>query len=573
MKLLIVGVQLLTFWNLFSQTSIKNWEILPPLSIDLVLSGNFGELRSSSFHTGLDFKTQQKENFPVFAVDDGYISRVVISKSGYGKAIYITHKNGYTTVYAHLRNFYSDLYEFVKSKQYQMKSYEVNLYLPEDKFIIKKGQVIGYSGNTGNSFGPHLHFEVRKKEEETLNPLPLFSTIKDMFYPIIKNICFYKIDENICNFQSGENKFCISPEIKKGKYFIKDTINVYGKIGFGIEGYDNINSINQCGIYSIELFVNNNKIYHIQFDKLAFSEQKFYKGFIDYESNVKEKKQIYKLFVEPNINLNIYKYISNNGILEFYKEGEINLIKIVAKDISRKQAVIEFYVKTMKNNKNDKEKIYLNIYDYFDSVSYKKDYTIYLDEFYVFIPSFSLFNNICFTYKKHINNEYLSNIHEICKSYIPLKEKITIGIMSSKYFDNEDRILMAEIFNNKIVKVYKTEKIKNNFYKAEVNNFGEYALVIDTIPPICIPENLSSSLLYKDNDTISFTVKDNMSDISKYEALIDNKWALLEYDLKKNKMFYVVDKSRLIRNKKHSMIINLEDIAGNKSSFEYFFNY
>lgn len=574
MKLFSIFIQMLFCLSLLSQSVYQtNWKISNPLPFELILSANFGELRSSSFHTGLDFKTQQKENIPVYAIDDGFVSRVVVSKTGYGKAIYVTHNNGYTSVYAHLRNFYPYLSEFVKSKQYEQKSYEINLYLPNNKFIVKKGQLIGFSGNTGNSFGPHLHFEIRNENEEPLNPITFFPGIKDTYMPVIKSLCFYKIYDNSCNSYLEDNRFCISPLMLKGKYFLNDTIYLYGKVGLGIEAYDKINSTNICGIYSIDLFLNDKKIYSVKFDKLSFEEQKYYKGFIDYEVNLKEKKRIYKLFVDPNNKLSVYKHHINNGIIEFYDENKTSKFNIILKDKSGKKAELEFYVKAKNGyNVNNKKNI-LNYYDYYDSICYDKEYSVSFEECKVLIPSYTLFRDICFTYKKYLSNEYLSNIHEIGNTFIPTINKINVEILPNKYYGADNKVLMCEIVDNKVSKVYKTTKSKENFYKSEVNNFGRYALVVDTIPPECTPEFYSSSSRYKKNDTITFIIKDNLSEIIKYEAYIDEKWVLLEYDLKNNRVFYVIDDNRLVRDKKHKLVIILEDLAENRSIYEYSFYY
>jgi len=574
MKFVFIVFQIFTFINLYSQSVNHVWHIHNPLPIDLVLSGNFGELRSGSFHTGIDFKTQQKENIQVLAVDDGWVSRIVVSKTGYGKAIYITHKNGYTTVYAHLRDFYLDVSEFVKNKQYELMSYEVDLSIPENKFIVKKGQLIGFSGNTGNSFGPHLHFEIRNNKEEPLNPLIFFKNIKDLYYPFVTNIWFYEFTDYTCNKE--KNSFCVKPVLRNNKYVLMDTVYVYGKVGFGIEAFDNVNSLNRCGIYMIEMFLNNKKEYSVKFDKLSFFEQKYYKGFIDYKRLIKEKVKIYKLFANQNNKLSIYNHLlDNKGIFNFTNDGEVNKIKIVLKDFSRQQAIVEFFVKTKKIESVNKEiENSFENFDYYDSICFSKNFSISFEECNVFIPAYSLFDNACFTYKKYTDNIYLSNIHEIGNTYEPLIEKITIEIMPIVECSLSDKVLMAELDNNNQVKrTFKAIKTKNNFFKAEVSNFGRYVLLIDTIVPVCIPEKFSSNIFYNDNDTISFIIKDNLSDISKYNAYIDDNWALLEYDLKNNKVFYVMDKHRIQKNRTHKLIINLEDNVYNRSTFEYLFKY
>ena len=145
----------------------------PPLDITLVAAGTFGELRNNHFHSGIDIKTQQREGLKVYSTADGYISRIKVSHFGYGKALYITHPNGYTTVYAHLQKFSEEIEAYVKKQQYAKESFEIELFPNTEELPAKNNTVIAYSGNTGGSGGPHLHYEVRINHN-AVNPINYF---------------------------------------------------------------------------------------------------------------------------------------------------------------------------------------------------------------------------------------------------------------------------------------------------------------------------------------------------------------------------------------------------------------
>ena len=287
-----------------------------PLDIPMYLSGNFGEIRSTHFHTGIDIKTQQVTGKRIYSIYNGYLSRIKIQSGGYGKSLYVTHPNGYISVYGHLSKYTPDVEKYVRQSQYERKSYEIDLHLKPDEFPLRKGQYIGLSGNTGRSGGPHPHFEIRdSRTQEPLNVLKYNFNIKDNIQPVIFNLVIYPVNEQ--SRVNNANKKLIIPVERINRHFSIVTdkiITVHGDIGFGVETFDFLNgSNNRCGAYSIDLLVNDDLIYSHQIDKLSFSELGYINSHTDYEEKVLNKSKIHKLFVAPNNKLSIYKNLKDRG--------------------------------------------------------------------------------------------------------------------------------------------------------------------------------------------------------------------------------------------------------------------
>ncbi|MCB0432591.1 MAG: M23 family metallopeptidase, partial [Mangrovimonas sp.] len=204
MKKLLYILTILCQTSLLAQTNYPQDYFIDPLDINLVLAGTFAELRANHFHSGLDIKTQQREGLKVYACADGFVSRIKISHGGYGKALYITHPNGYTTVYAHLQKFAPKIEAYIKEHQYGQESYEIEVFPGAVELLVKQGDVVAYSGNSGGSEGPHLHFEIRDNEERPINPMLFGIDIKDTTKPIIKEVYAYPISDDAHINQTNE---------------------------------------------------------------------------------------------------------------------------------------------------------------------------------------------------------------------------------------------------------------------------------------------------------------------------------------------------------------------------------
>jgi hypothetical protein len=275
---------LFAFINAESQTGDSKYPqgyFANPLGVPMSLTANFGELRPGHWHMGLDLRTEQKENLPVYAAADGYVAHIGVRPLSFGKFIIINHPNGYSTLYAHLNEFYPELEKFVREKQTEKQSWAIDLDFGEVDFKVKKGMEIAKSGNTGGSQGPHLHFEIRDtKSQRSLNPQLFGFDIPDDVPPTISKLAIY--DRSISTyFQTPQ----IIPVVKTDSgYFTKPRkiLTGYKKISFAITATDRINGSNGGnGIYGAELYVDDEPSLLYIIDSIDYAESDYINAHVD----------------------------------------------------------------------------------------------------------------------------------------------------------------------------------------------------------------------------------------------------------------------------------------------------
>ena len=286
--------------QVYCQNNIPQDYFSNPMEIPLILSGNFGELRSNHFHSGLDIKTQQREGVPIYAPADGYINRIKVSHFGYGKALYITHPNGYSTVYAHLQRYAGVIQEYVKDKQYKKESYTLELFPEKEILPVKKGDLIAYSGNSGSSGGPHLHFEIRDPASRPMNPLLFGINIPDTKKPLINTIFAYPLGKD-AQVNNSQNPIKLRLILQKDGSYKTENVTAFGRIGFGISTYDQQNGAsNKNGVYQIRAINNGEEVFKVLFEKFSFDETRYLNRFIDYAYYKTNRSRVQKLFRQSN---------------------------------------------------------------------------------------------------------------------------------------------------------------------------------------------------------------------------------------------------------------------------------
>ena len=521
-----------------------------PIDAPFDLSGTFGEFRSR-FHTGIDFKSRGVQGQKIFSIEDGFVSRIEVNNYGYGKVIYIDHPNGYTSVYAHLRNFSPELNKYIKSELYKSKTNSIKKFPKKNELTIRKGSVIGYSGNTGRSFGPHLHFEIRETENQNaLNPLMFNYKYIDKERPIIRGL--YIINED----KSLVRKLPVRKKISKlnDSTYISDLIEYNGKIGIGLDIYDiqYKNLYNQNGIYKVELFVDSILSYSYKMDKIKFSENHYKKIMYDYLSLVEKNKKVLKIYTPRNSNLSFLKNNSFNGIInsDTYKD---NYVTIKISDWNKNSSYIKFRLKSVTTKSEDIS--FQGI-----EVLRNQDYTLNKNSSIIEIDKNTFYDDLL------LNISYNSDTLDLGKEKNPFRSSLRVKL-PHKIIDTMQlrQSFVGKIINDRVS--YLSSKKNNSYVYANTSSLGRYIISRDTLEPEIKPINFKNNSNIKGKRSLRLRLKDELSGIKKYSSYINGIWALFEYEPKSNLIFHNLSDG-IINNGENELIIKYEDGVGNKGVFK-----
>ncbi len=550
-----------------AQTHYPSDYFRSPIDPALSLAGNFGEIRPNHFHAGFDLKTNNREGLPVYAAADGYVSRVKTGAYGYGKVLYINHPNGYTTVYGHLRNFNSTIAGSAKKIQYYKESFEIDSLLTPEQLPVKKGDIIAYSGNTGGSQGPHLHFEIRDtKTESPINPYYFGYAVKDNVKPVITKIAVYPIGETaVVNGKHLTKK--IKPVRLKGVYSLSktDSVTVNGDIGFGVECFDTeTGSTNQNAVFSIELQSDGKRIYYEELEKFTFENARYVNAHIDYQEKQKHNERIQKCFLSKNNLLGIYKDIENGGVVSF-TDNSVHWIKYIVKDFAGNST--EFTLKVRSTSKNKLQKTIagsnLEVYDCLKSNQCKKQ------DVEILIPPYALYDDLKFktSVSPSVRGMY-SKIYHVQDDETALQKAYTLNIKPDNLPGALESKAAIISIKAKGKQSYEGGNYKNGWVSAQINTFGNFAVTVDTTAPKISPVFKvldKNNVDFRNAKMIGIKAYDNLSGIKKYRASIDGKWVLCEYEFKKQLLFYTFDEA--VQKGKHTFNIEVTDNKNNISTW------
>ncbi|MCL2776093.1 MAG: M23 family metallopeptidase, partial [Oscillospiraceae bacterium] len=533
-------------------------EIVYPLDLPPRLNGNFGELRDDHFHSGLDLNTQSTIGHPVKAVKAGYISRISVSSSGFGRALYINHPDGTISVYGHLDHFAPKIESAVRDSEYVKESFSVNLNFSAGQFPVKQGEVVAYSGNKGSSGGPHLHFELRNTQtEKVFDPLPAFKNrIKDRRPPEIRGLAFYpQQGKGIIN--GSVNKQIINViRSKGGKYALAKPVKAWGTIGIGIKAYDKMDAApNVYGVKEIRLLVNNTEVYHSVMDGFFFNESRYINSFIDWDEWKTRKSFFMKSFIEPGNKLGIYRNHSN-GLISI-QESKTYHCEYILKDAFGNTSTLAFIITGEKRPipAGNKRGILF---------SYNKDNEYKGKGMTLTVPQGNLYTDV------YLNPDatpadysvfapaYSFGVRAPLHSSCPL----TLTITDDSYPD-KSKYGIVSINNDK--KIWLGGDYESHQIKTKIRELGKFTVAIDTIPPDVVPQYPDKWAM---NERITFRISDDLSGIDFYQGRLDGKFALFEYDAKTNSLFCNYDEKRMKRGKQNLTLV-VRDGAKNETRVSY----
>lgn len=595
-----------------------------PLAIPMSLAANFGELRPEHYHMGLDIRTQHRENLPVFAAADGFVARVSVAPFGFGQAIYIQHPNGYTTVYGHLNHFFPALAEYIHKEQYRRKSWQVYLELPPSLFPVHKGDIIAYSGNTGGSQGPHLHFEIRRTAGDVnCNPLLFGLPVPDNTTPTIQRLAWYDRSKSV--YEQSPHLLAVRPE----KDNLHDNIHGSGKftingsllsvpvshVSFALEAFDTQSgSANPNGIFEADLFMDERPVIGFQMDRISYDNTRNINAHIDYKTRLTGGPFLQQLFFLQGYPLpSVYSVLNpatgraadpaaliaagthpSDGVLDI-GDGRTHTIKIEVRDTYGNTSQLQFQIKYNAVASTD------------ETVASPAEQTPFADtsktfpakRFYpgmvdglegpgcsFFLGEKSLYDSVTigtivagYPGSGKTLPGGISNTYAIGQPSIPILAPLLVrmqyphtlhtdSVAGSGLTTPADVSHVVMVCFNGADRDVQRPEWHEGWASAHFRQFGDFQLVDDRTAPVITPlQPLEGASLAKAS-RIAFTVKDDLGALRDFTAELDGSWLCFTND-KAKAYIYLFDEH--CPPGRHTLKVTVSDVAGNKTIKEYHF--
>lgn len=529
-----------------------------PLDIPLTLSGNFGELRTNHFHSGLDFKTQGRTGLPIYCAADGYVSRIVVSPWGFGRAIYVTHPElGLVTVYGHLQSFIDKIDKPVRDRQYEAESFRIDTEFAPGEIEVKRGELIAHSGNAGSSGGPHLHMDVRDASTEyALDPMPYYRRyLKDEIAPEVRGIALYPREGVV----DGKAR----PSYHTTKVDMAKPFTAWGRVSPAIKAYDKMTgTTNIYGIKYMTLLVDGDTLYHRIIDHSDFNRTRAVNTLVEFGDVVDSNSWYMTTYVPESQPLSDIVSAKGDGTIDIDTERDYKL-KFILRDDHGNKTVVPFTIK------GKRSEIPAPVGDG-ELIIYDRQYTVTNDNgASITIPARALYEDCIFsiTDSQPLTGE-ISRRYKIGDKHVPVASDLTITLpLESDPIVDKQKYTLVRVDGKTPSAVNSTYKIGGEM-TAKVNRFGTYTVMIDSVPPTVSPVNIDK---WRAQGRVTVKISDKLSGIAEYRGEINGIWIMLELDGKTGTLSYKLDPARLPKANRYQFKLTVTDQAGNISVLERIF--
>lgn len=530
-------------------------ELVPPLEGALYLSGNFGELRGGHFHSGIDFKTQGTTGLPVRAVEKGFVSRIAVSPSGYGNALYVSHPDGTTSVYGHLERFAPRIRSLVRDSQYRRESFSVNLFLQARQLPVGRGEVIAWSGNSGSSGGPHLHFELRDtRTQRVFDPLTRFKgLIRDTRPPEIREaMVFPQPGQGVANGSALHQRLSLVRD-KSGRQGLAKPLTAWGRIGLGVKAYDRMDgTTNVYGVREMILKVDGDTVFHSTMDRFSFDDTRYIHACIDWTEWAERRSFFVKLFAEPG-NYWGANRVPGDGVLTIDRE-RVYPVEYVLKDVYGNRTSLRFEIQGKRTAVPPVEWQGVRL-------AFDRDQTFSSNGVTLHVPRKNLYadldlQTLSIPWHTPFAPLYVVGERMPLHSYCAL----TLDIVNDSYRDPTKYGVVAYVEGRKS---WLGGRYESGKMKVQVRELGHFSVEIDTVPPVIVPVNEAK---WEAGRRIAFKISDDLSGIRSYRGTLGGRFVLFEYDAKTNLLYCVYDPERM-KGGRQTLLVVITDGVGNRSEF------
>lgn len=558
--------------SLFSMAAVAQAEkFSEPLKIPLILTGSFAELRVNHFHSGIDLRTEGRTGLPVFPAADGYVSRIVVSPAGFGNALYIDHPAGTTTVYGHLQRFSPEIEKYVRDIQYRNEEFSLDVKVAPGVLPVSKQKTVAYSGDSGNSGGPHLHFEIRDTHtEETINPLLFQLKVRDTIPPRITGLRIYPVGETSSVAKLHQKKG-FETVFYGGKYRLKNNpvVPVYGKIGFGIQVNDYLNGGQaKCGITKLVVKMDGREVYSFQIDRFGFDKTRTINSLIDYEGYITDQKRFYKTWKEPGNFLTIFGQNAGDGTC-MIEDSNPHTIWISTSDTYGNTSVLEFSVK------GEPASVAPIPSKGVQKFRYNRENIFEADGVKLVCPEKSFYDDFDFTFavEPATLTSLYSPVFQIHQPTTPIHDVVSLSLRAVRLPENLfEKALIVLISKKTGLRSSVGGSYSDGYVVAPIRAFGDFAIAVDTTAPTITPLSIKDKNTLTESSQLRFKITDNLSGVKNYRGTIDGNWVLFEYDGKNNLIAYRFDSSRMVFKKSHNLKLEVWDAKNNRAVYEATFN-